>query len=137
MKVNIQLESTDTDGAVSGSNISAVMQKRENDYRLVYVEDLSGDGKMTKSIMLLSDTGLRITRTGELRTDFMYGQSMTHHTSYETPYGRFPVTLETEDYDFKLGGDEFIISAETGYRLIVGGQEPLFMRMKIRVTPIS
>ena len=71
MKVNIQFESTDTDGAVSVSNISAVMQKRENDYRLVYVEDLSGDGKMTKSIMLLSDTGLRITRTGELRTDFM------------------------------------------------------------------
>ena len=31
MKVNIQFESTDTDGAVSVSNISAVMQKREND----------------------------------------------------------------------------------------------------------
>lgn len=136
MKVNIRFESTDTDGQVSVSDICAMMQKRENDYRLVYVEDLSGEGKMTKSTMLLSENSLRITRKGELNTDFMYGKAMTHHTSYGTPYGMFPVTLETENYEFMIDDEEYIICAETRYKLIIDGQEPLSMYMKIYITAL-
>lgn len=136
MKVNIRFESTDTDGQVSVSDICAMMQKRENDYRFVYVEDLSGEGKMTKSTMLLSENSLRIIRKGELNTDFMYGKAMIHHTSYETPYGMFPVTLETENYEFMADNEECIVCAEAGYKLVMDGQEPLFMHMKIYVTAV-
>lgn len=153
MKVNIEFESTDAQGEVSVTKVFAVMEIRRFDYRLVYVEDLSGDGRMTKSTMFLSDRELRIRRTGEVDTDFIYGNAMIHHTTYGTPYGTLPVTLETEDYDFSVGRvgdavsevqreewagtglpDDFEICARTDYRLIMGGQEPLSMRMKIRIT---
>ncbi len=152
MKVNIEFESTDARGEVSVTNVFAVMEIRKFDYRLVYVEDLSGEGRMTKSTMFLSDKELRIQRSGELDTDFIYGKAMIHHTTYGTPYGILPVTLETEKYDFSVGRvgdtdsgmrsewegsglpDDFEIRAGTDYRLIMGGQEPLSMSMKIRIT---
>lgn len=160
MKVNIEFESTDAYGEVSVTNVFAVMEVRQFDYRLVYVEDLSGEGKMTKSTMLMSDRELRILRTGELDTDFIYGNAMVHHTTYKTPYGVLPVTLETENYKFRVGRkgdvvseadsnlqdgewngvglpDDFEIRAETGYKLIMAGQEPLAMRMKIRITGVA
>lgn len=153
MKVNIEFESTDDQGEVFVTKVFAVMEIRRFDYRLVYVEDLSGEGRMTKSTMFLSDRELRIQRTGELDTDFIYGKAMIHHTTYGTPYGTLPVTLETEDYTFSVGRvgdnvsgaqngewegtglpDDFEIRARTDYRLILGEQEPLSMRMKIRIT---
>ncbi len=156
MKVNIEFESTDARGEVSVTNVFAVMEIRRFDYRLVYVEDLSGEGRMTRSTMFLSDKELRIRRIGELDTDFIYGKAMIHHTTYGTPYGILPVTLETENYDFSVGRvgdadsesqssewegtglpDDFEIRAKTDYRLIMGGQEPLSMCMKIRITGVA
>lgn len=157
MKVNIEFESTDAQGDVLRSNVFAVMEVRRLDYRLVYVEDLSGDGKMTRSTIHISEGGLRITRKGELNTDFMYGKSLVHHTTYHTPYGMIPVTIETDAYDFNIGRtdglplddmkaytdtlwdgpglpDDFEICAETSYRLIMGEQEALPMKIRMRIT---
>lgn len=143
MKVNIEFESVDMNGEVTKSKIFAVMEVRRYDYRLVYVEDLSGDGKITKSSMILSHEGMRLTRTGELTTDFMYGKNMVHNTSYGTAYGTLPITVETDHYEFTVEGvseespelpDDFEISAHVLYKLIVNEDEPLDMNMKIRIT---
>lgn len=143
MKVNIEFDCTDMYGESTKSNVFAIMEVRRNDYRLVYVEDLSGDGNMTKSCMLISRDAMRITREGELTTDFMYGSNMVHNTSYNTPYGAMPVTVETMHYEFAVEGasdespvltDDFKIYVNVVYRLMVGGDEPANMNMKLTVT---
>lgn len=156
MKVNIEFETEDAQGEIMTSQVAAVLEVRRSDYRLVYVENLSGDDKaergiLTRSTMLLSENGMRITRTGELNTDFMYARKMVHNTTYGTPYGTIPVALETEDYHFSVEKgsgepfddvdralpEDFLIRAEAVYRLIIGEQEPLNMRIKLRIRAVS
>ena len=149
MKVNIQFESISEDGEKIISNIFAVMEVRKFDFRLVYVEDLSGNGNMTKSTMFISPDGMRIIRKGELNTDFMYGKELTHNTTYKTPYGNVPVTIETKSFVFDLvsrdnpdirlgvGGvltDDFIMSCSTAYTLTMGCEKPMEMGINITIT---
>ncbi len=149
MKVNIRFESISEEGEKTISNIFAVMEVRKYDFRLVYVEDLSGNGNMTKSTMVISPDGMRIIRTGELNTDFMYGKELTHNTTYGTPYGNMPVTIETKNYEFSLvskdnpdiklgvGGvltDDFIMSCNTVYTLFMGDESPMKMGINITIT---
>ena len=142
MKAIIEFENTDADGEVTKSKVSAVMEVRQNDFRLVYVEDLSGDGKLTKSTLTLSGDSMRIIRKGELTTDFIYGMNLIHNTTYQTPYGTLPVVVETENYSFEAEGvseennalqENFRLQVQTAYKLIVGGEEPLKLNMKITV----
>ena len=77
MKVRLEFKNTDADGEITTSLVTAMMEIREQDYRLLYAEDLSGDGKLTKSTLTISDEGMRIIRNGELTTDFMYADNMT------------------------------------------------------------
>lgn len=143
MKVDIEFECTDKYGETTKTNVFAVMEIRRNDYRLVYVEDLSGDGNITKSSMLLSPEGMRVTREGELTSDFMYGSNMVHNTSYCTPYGKLPVTVETRHYEFAVEGasdkgavlpHDFKIFVNVIYSLTVSGDEPMDMNMHLTVT---
>ncbi len=103
MKVNIQFESTDADKEITYSNVTAVMEVRPADYRLTFVEDLSGDGNKTRSTIIITEDSLRLTRSGELNTDFIYGSGMVHNTSYGTPYGTMPVTVTTKEFSCSVG----------------------------------
>ncbi len=155
MQVNIEFETTDDDGQVSKSHNFAIMEKNRVGYRLVYVEDLSGEGKMTRSTMVISPYEMRIIRKGELNMDFIYGPNMVHNTSYMTPYGNFPVTLETQSYSYDVQGKVdtpnqnivereisavseeekgFAIRINIEYALSMSGQAPMNMGMKICIT---
>ena len=140
MKVNIEIESMDISGEVIKTKNFAIMDIREFDFRLVYVEDLSGDGVKTRSTLFVSPEELRIIRKGELNTDFMYGKNVVHNTSYITPYGAFPVTLTTLSYKYEFVGDleneevGFAINVATSYTLQVGEDEPMKMSIKICIT---
>lgn len=149
MKVNLEYESVDVTGEKSGSKVSAILEIRETDYKLVFVEDLSGEGRMTRSTMLLSDEGLRLIRKGELNTDFMFGPALVHNTSYQTPYGALPVTLTTEEYEFFISHpfhkeenpfsekdvpEDFRMVVSAKYSLEIQGQEALPMSICINVT---
>ncbi len=140
MKVNLEIESVDISGEVIKTKSFAIMDVREFDYRLVYVEDLSGEGIKTRSTMFVSPEELRIIRKGELNTDFIYGKNMVHNTSYITPYGAFPVTVTTLSYSYELEGDledddiGFAINVATTYTLQVGEDEPIKMSIKLCIT---
>lgn len=140
MKVNIEIESVDMNGEVIKTKNFAIMDVRDFDFRLVYVEDLSGDGKKTRSTLFVSPEELRIIRKGELNTDFMYGKNVVHNTSYITPYGAFPVTITTLSYKYELEGDledediGFAINVATSYTLQVGEDEPMRMSIRICIT---
>lgn len=140
MKVNIEIESVDISGEIIKTKNFAVMDIREFDFRLVYVEDLSGDGHKTRSTLFVSPEELRIIRKGELNTDFMYGKNVVHNTSYITPYGAFPVTVTTQLYKYEFEGDiddddiGFAINVSTTYTLQIGDDEPMRMSLKMCIT---
>lgn len=140
MKVNIEIESVDITGEKIKTKNFAIMDVRDFNFRLVYVEDLSGDGIKTRSTLFVSPEELRIIRKGELNTDFIYGNNMVHNTSYITPYGAFPVTIKTLSYKYELQGDiedediGFAIKVATSYTLQVGEDEPIKMSIKLCIT---
>ncbi|MBE5953343.1 MAG: DUF1934 domain-containing protein [Lachnospiraceae bacterium] len=140
MKVNLEIESMDISGEVIKTKNFAIMDIRDFDFRLTFVEDLSGEGIKTRSTMFVSPEELRIIRKGELNTDFIYGKNMVHNTSYITPYGAFPVTVTTLSYKYEFEGDledeeiGFAINVETSYTLQVGEDEPMKMSIRICIT---
>lgn len=148
MKVNLEYESIDADGEKQISRVAAIMDVRMKDYKLSFVEDLSGDGKTTISTMYLSPDSMRIIRKGEVITDFMFGEALTHNTNYATPYGNLPVTISTNEFTFSVShpdfretifaknGDapcDFCISAYVSYDILMNGVK-MPMSMKVRVT---
>lgn len=143
MRVHLEFENTDADGSITKSEVTAIMELRDKNYILTYVEDLSGDGNLTKSSLILSEDSMRIIRKGELTTDFMYGKNIVHNASYQTPYGTLPVTVMTERYSFQAVGTEendavgekLRLRAHAAYRLTIGEEEPLRFNMKITVRP--
>ena len=100
MKVNLEYESIDADGEKQLSKVAAIMEVRSDNYKLTFIEDLSGEGKTTRSTMYLSPENMRIIRKGELNTDFMFGPALVHNTNYATPYGNLPVTITTREFSF-------------------------------------
>ncbi|MBE5944443.1 MAG: DUF1934 domain-containing protein [Lachnospiraceae bacterium] len=151
MKVNLEYESIDGTGEKSSSKVFALMEIRATDYKLVFVEDLSGEGHMTRSTMYISEEGLRIIRQGELNTDFMFGPDLVHNTVYDTPYGRLPVTLTTQDYNFFVSHpfhreddpfaevnvpEDFSLVVSTEYMLQVDAQDTMPMSIQVKVSAV-
>ena len=133
MKVNIEFENIDQDGEITRSKVPAIMENSGHDYRCVYMEDQSGDGNMTRSTLTMSRYGLRIIRQGEVNTDFIYEPKLVHNTSYKTPYGTFPVSIETKEYRYTEGGDS-IMTVNVKYYLTMSGEKPMAMGIKVRMT---
>lgn len=136
MKVNIHFETKDMEGHTEKSSVMAVLERRKNDYRLVYVEDLSGEGNMTKSTLTISEDSLRILRDGEIVTDFAYGNALIHNTVYKSQYGTMPLTITTSRYDYELvkdTGDEILINAAIEYSMAFAGQEPMDMEIRLQI----
>lgn len=103
MKVVVELKNVDENNDLTHSRVCALLEERDNNIKVTYVEDLSGDGRKTKTQMLISATSLRVTRRGELNSDFVYGDKMTHNTIYSTPFGEIPMTIVTKKFEFSLG----------------------------------
>lgn len=152
MKVRLEIESTDMEGSIMRTDTTALLERRENDYKLVYVEDLSGQGKKTRTTLLLTSGSIRILREGEVNSDFMYADGLEHNTVYVTPFGDIPVTLVTEQFDFMGSQMEiaeeiplpeikslpitFFMSYYVEYSLNMRGTEPMPMKVKVSVRPI-
>lgn len=103
MKVILEMVNLDEERNETKFKAKAIMEHRGRDYRLTYVEDMSGEGHLTRSTMLISETSLRVTRRGEVNSDFVYGKALTHNTSYATPCGDMPIELVTKVFDCSLG----------------------------------
>lgn len=138
MKVNMELVTTDENGDVSETKIFAVMENQgQQHFRLVYVEDLSGNKKMTRTTILINPQSMRVTRRGELVSDFIYEEGLVHHSMYGTAYGDIAVTLKTICYKFQQS-DNGVINAETVYFLDMGGSQATApVKLVIKITPMK
>ena len=143
MKAVIEFENVDVEtGEVMRSQATALASMTENGMKLTYVEDVSGDGHKTRCTMLFSDKRLRVTRSGELNSDFVYEHGLTHHTQYATGYGSIPVTLQTKhflhtaegiDYEAAVLEEEFSLRLALQYTMEMGNESPMERKMKVHV----
>ena len=92
--------------------------------------------------MIFSDNRLRVTRSGELNSDFVYEHGLTHHTKYATGYGSIPVTLQTKhflhpaegiDYEAAVLAEEFSLRLALQYTMEMGNELPMERKMKVHV----
>lgn len=152
MRVSIEVETMDAEGDITVVNIPAAMEIRQGECRLVYVEKLSDEGGNTRTVMTISGKKMRIIRKGEINSDFIYESSLIHNTMYGTPYGTFPVTIETNRYNcriYSVSEDGKLqkepvwpvdrshiheIHAEADYKLSINGGEPLELSIKLKIT---
>ena len=141
MKVKLEYESGDANGEKHTSVVTAVMKPGKENHRLTFMEDLSGEGNVTRSTMLISMDSMRLIRRGELDTEFFFGRDMVHNTGYKTPCGIFPVTITTREFEVKeshmlkegILPENYSLTLYTTYILGINGEE-LPMSIKVRVT---
>lgn len=144
MKVNLEIVSIEDDGSRSKTETKAIMELRQYDFRILYAEKLSDDGKLTaQAELLIAPTGLRMIRKGAIESDFFYEENLKHNTLYQTPYGAMPITVETYKYDYRtIGGglaglsDEFEICVGFKYKMYISNEKPLDMEVIIKITNI-
>lgn len=154
MKSTMQIKTTNMDGSVELSSASGILRRIDGTkedgytYQFSYVEDLSNEGKKTKTCMVFSKKQLRITRSGEVNSDFIYEAGLIHNTNYETLYGMIPVSIETEKYNCVIerienDASEVIIrdftdnikgNIEISYKLNMGGGEPMKVKLEMEIS---
>lgn len=143
MKALVTFDTTDESGERIHTESVALAAMTDTGLRLTYVEDVSGEGARTRCTMLLTKRQLRVTRTGELNSDFVYEHGLTHHTSYGTLYGTLPVTLHTTryrheadgiDYEARLLAEKFAVQTVIGYTLVLGEDAPMEREVTVCVT---
>ncbi len=136
MKVNIKFITTDENGDSTESDVFAVMEKQgKRSYRLVYVEDLSGNKKMTRSTLQINPQNMRVTKRGEVTSDLIYEEGLVHHAVYGLAFGTIPVSVKTEEYLFeeRVDGSKVV---DVTYLLSMNGDKepPQLMNLYILIT---
>lgn len=150
MKVKIKVESTDCFGEIMRTETNAILEDREHDHKISYVENLSEDNIKTRTTIYISSSSMRIIRDGEIKSDLIFSNGLQHNTNYNTPFGSIPVCVETKRYDFvgRTGnvsddmfasdvpnpfGKRISIDAYAEYSIITEGAEPMDMKVKLKV----
>ncbi|MDE6026365.1 MAG: DUF1934 domain-containing protein [Lachnospiraceae bacterium] len=136
MKVNIKFITTDENGDRTESEVFAVMESQgKRNYRLVYVEDLSGSKQITRSTLQINPRNMRVTKRGEITSDLIYEEGLVHNAVYGLPFGNIPVTVKTEKYLFEEHSDGSK-AVETTYLLSMNGdaEPPLSMSLSLLIT---
>jgi uncharacterized beta-barrel protein YwiB (DUF1934 family) len=162
MRVNLEFERIEESGENGKITFVAVLEmvKGPYPYRLVYVQNVSDDGKYkAKSELLISKNSMRMISKGDLEEDFLLEKNMVHNTFYNTPYGAIPISIETLSYVMEVWGDidadtvnnsildrggasgnavatnDFTIEVSVIYNMSLENAAPMTVDMKIRVTP--
>ncbi len=144
MKVILEFETKDESGEVSVSTNTALLKLTKQGIQLSYVEDVSGEGSIIRNTMLVSERQMRVRRSGAIHSDFLYEQNMQCNTIYKTPYGAFPITLHTKQYQYKAFGinyerqtleKDFRVQLLLDYTLSMNSDMPMKMEMNLKIRP--
>ncbi len=134
MKIKTYIKSTDNDGNITESEANGMLTETEKGYKIIFFEDLSGEGHMTKTTLYANEECMRLIRSGEINANFMYATNLSHNTVYELPYGKLPVVINTKDYNYsKTISDNLSISMSSEYQLCIEGSEPLNLKIDIKI----
>ncbi len=89
--------------------------------RLRYEEPGADGAAATVTRLDLAEGSAVLTRLGAVTSEMIFRPGETHTTYYATPYGTFPLTVETESVHWKFDERGGMLSLR--YRIDLGGQK--------------
>lgn len=124
MKQNIQIFLLGIQNA--GSEPEAILTKTAGDYcfengfhKILYCE-LDESGTATDNLLFLSETEMRLSKSGSVAGQFLFIPGEKTVADYLTPFGKIAFEAETETYYLDRKEDE--LNVQLKYKLYAGNQ---------------
>ena len=108
--------------------------EKDGCFYVFYDEVDPDDGKVTKASLRIRLRHVDIRKKGAINTQMVFIPGQCTETEYQTPYGKFILTVDTRRADVKKGDREVMV--ELDYRLSLGGTEAVRNRMSIKVAEL-
>ena len=101
--------------------LRGTLEETADGVRIRYEEPGADGAAATITRLDASAGGVVLTRTGEVTSEMIFRPGEKHTSSYATPYGTVPVTVETESARWKFDGGGGMLALR--YRIDLGGQK--------------
>lgn len=108
--------------------------EKDGCFYVFYDEVDPDDGKVTKASLRIRLRHVDIRKKGAINTQMVFIPGQCTETEYQTPYGKFILTVDTRRADVKKGDRE--VTVDLDYRLSLGGTEAVRNRMSIKVAEL-
>lgn len=117
--------------AVTELKVRGQYYEREGSRYLLYEEQDSETGEVTRNTLKIKDYTLEIYRSGPLHSRMVFEAGATHRTSYITPYGVLQLEIHTKALRSFWGENGGTVQAE--YRLTSGNDVLSENRLFIKI----
>ena len=108
--------------------------EKDGCYYVFYDEVDPENGKVTKASLRIRPRHIDIRKKGAVNTQMVFIPGQCTETEYQTPYGKFILTVDTKRAEIKRREKE--LAVELDYRLSLGGTQTIRNQMKIKVAEI-
>lgn len=108
--------------------------EKDGCYYVFYDEVDPEDAKVTKASLRIRPRHIDIRKKGAVNTQMVFIPGKCTETEYQTPYGKFILTVDTRRAEIKRTEKE--ITLELDYRLSLGGAQAIRNQMKINVAEL-
>ena len=111
--------------------LRGAMEKKGTGYLLRYTEDMSGQDQEEKTEVMLhiSDERVMMMRQGQYAVTLVFERGKHYESMYQTPFGQFPVGLQTIRVDNELTDQMGSVHIE--YQMMAGSGEPSYRIINI------
>lgn len=92
----------------------------ENGFHKINYCELDEDGNATDNLLLLSETEMRLSKSGGIAGEFLFISGQKTEVDYITPFGKIIFGVETEIYNLEVKED--CPSVKLKYRLYTEGR---------------
>lgn len=108
--------------------------EKDGCYYVFYDEVDPEDAKVTKASLRIRPRHIDIRKKGAVNTQMVFIPGQCTETEYQTPYGKFILTVDTKRAEIRRRENE--IDLELDYRLSLGGAQAIRNQMKIKVAEL-
>ena len=108
--------------------------EKDGCHYVFYDEVDPDDGKVTRASLRIRRRHVDIRKKGVINTQMVFIPGQCTETEYQTPYGKFFLTVDTKCVDVRIKEKE--VAVELDYRLSLGGAQSIRNRMNIKVAEL-
>lgn len=110
---------------------TGIMEEVDGQLRIEYFERFEGDLEETRSTIVVEENTVHVQKIGSVSSILHFEKDMTHNTTYQTPEGDIPMTIETDSLE--------VVRQDTGcdikvvYKILFDNMEPLTNILSLKV----
>ena len=108
--------------------------EKDGCYYVFYDEVDPDDGRVTKASLRIRPRHVDIRKKGSINTQMVFIPGQCTETEYQTPYGKFILTVDTKRAEVTRKEKETTV--ELDYRLSLGGTDAVKNQMTITVAEL-